>query len=519
MIPAEAGVTIPVTVEIANRGDEADRFEVEIEGLDPEWTAIPVPVVSIDGREIANEKVFFKPGRVSESVAGNYPFVLKVRSMTSGESRSVQGVLQINPFYHLSAEMSPKKGTFSPSRKQNVFTVSFMNLGNTEHTIQLFGNDPDDQCSFDFDQERVVLPPGTEKSVVVTVNPNRKIMLGSSRLHGFSIGARSIEAPSVVCSAQGQLEQRPLLTPSSMLAASIALLLILILYITRPQPPALDSLMLSKSTVTKGEEITISWHASNARGVTIKVGESELYRGTMLSGSKTFVATESGVVVAQAWRDAKQSTPETAQYNVTAPVVAADPEVLTFDVSPKTVAVGQTLTVRYKFSDSVTKATLAPRGLSLNPKVETIQFELDEPGTSTFYVVAENADGKTSRSRSITIKVQVVSAATVVVFRAEPSAVFNPETGGTVRIVWQLGNAVRAELSNGTETTPLPDIKGEMEVSVDKTTTFKLIGYDAKGMTVTSLQTITINPKDVPPPDETTTGGDGTGVNGGGKPN
>ena len=106
MISVEAGVTVPLGVEIANRDEDQDRYEMEIEGLDPEWTAVPVPTFTVSARENHTEKVFFKPGRVSESVAGNYPFVIRVRSLENGEVRTAQGVLNIKPYHHHSMEVN-----------------------------------------------------------------------------------------------------------------------------------------------------------------------------------------------------------------------------------------------------------------------------------------------------------------------------------------------------------------------------------------------------------------------------
>src|SRR5687767_7323825 len=89
LISVEAGATVPVSLEVGSGSETVDKFEVEIEGLDPEWTAVPVPVFSVQPGEPHSEKVFFKPPRASESLAGNYPFVIKIRSLETGESRTV----------------------------------------------------------------------------------------------------------------------------------------------------------------------------------------------------------------------------------------------------------------------------------------------------------------------------------------------------------------------------------------------------------------------------------------------
>jgi uncharacterized membrane protein len=37
MAPVDPGATTPLTVVVVNRSDDQDRFELEIEGIDPEW--------------------------------------------------------------------------------------------------------------------------------------------------------------------------------------------------------------------------------------------------------------------------------------------------------------------------------------------------------------------------------------------------------------------------------------------------------------------------------------------------
>lgn len=506
LLSVDAGVTVPLGIEIANRGDEQDRYEMEIEGLDPEWTAVPVPTFTVEARENHSEKVFFKPGRASESVAGNYPFVIRVRSLVNGESRSVQGVLNIKPYHHLSMDLSPKKGTVTPTKQQNDFSVAVINLGNTEHTVQLYGNDPDDQCTFEFAQDQVVLGPGQQKEVAVKVIPQKQSIVSGNHLHGFAIGGRSIEVPSIAASTQGQLEQKPLFSPGSLVAAFLFLLVAVGWYLMRPKDPIMESLLVSKSAVNKGEDITVMWRAANARQVTIEINGKSLYEGSMLNGQKTFVAEETGTIVAKAFRDQKQSSPETVQFTVTPPVIAPDPEISTFDITPRQVPAGGTVTIKYKFNDAVKKATLVPKGMVLDPKIDTVQFDMDEPGKTTFYIVAENADGKTKKSRSITVDVSTVSGASIIVFRAEPGTIDTPE-GGLTKLVYQLEGAVRAEINDGSKVNPLPDIKGELEIFIAKTTTFMLIGYDKSGVTNKKTVTVVVAPPISSPPDETTTGG------------
>ncbi|HSI72560.1 MAG TPA: hypothetical protein VK934_05245, partial [Fimbriimonas sp.] len=66
MTPVEPGSNTPISVLVVNRSDERDQFEMDIEGIDPEWKAVPVPVFSVEPNENHEEKVFFKPRRTSE---------------------------------------------------------------------------------------------------------------------------------------------------------------------------------------------------------------------------------------------------------------------------------------------------------------------------------------------------------------------------------------------------------------------------------------------------------------------
>src|SRR5579871_3985371 len=359
LITVEAGATTPLSIEIINRGDSADQFELSIEGLDPEWTAVPVPVVTIKEHETQEEKLFFKPPRVSESSAGNYPFVLKVRSLTSGDARTVQGVLTVKPFNHLSVELGPKKGYISPIRKLNTFEVTLVNLGNTEHTVQLFGSDPEEACAFELDAEQVALGPGQQKTVLLTVSPSKQVYVAGSRLFGFSISARSIEQPSVVAVAQGQLEQRPLLSIGGIAALVFVLLVVgLWVYLIPPKPGL--TVTVNTQEITKGDKLVVSWSVKGsptkihiaALGQTIYDGPPKDKDGSQeftpvfppdLPGTKPVdVPFE---ITGYAEKDEKQYDIRPIHVLGKAAPEVPDPRIDTFKLDQTTIPLGATVTV------------------------------------------------------------------------------------------------------------------------------------------------------------------------------
>src|ERR1700712_1858970 len=77
----EPGSVAQLTVTITNRQDTADRVSLEIEGVDVEWYAIPVPAVNVAPGGQAVLKVPFRVARSSSNRAGTYPFLVRVQAM------------------------------------------------------------------------------------------------------------------------------------------------------------------------------------------------------------------------------------------------------------------------------------------------------------------------------------------------------------------------------------------------------------------------------------------------------
>ncbi|MFQ3588052.1 MAG: hypothetical protein SNJ74_07925 [Fimbriimonadaceae bacterium] len=500
VVPVEPGATVPVTVEIANRSDEVDQYEIGVQGVDEDWVAIPVPVVSVDAREIHVEKFFFKPPRTSESLAQDYPFVVSVRSLTTGETRTAQAVLSIKPFHHLSMEISPKKAVLGPIRSDAVYRVTILNLGNTEHTLNMVGTDPEDALTYEFDQVSVTVGPGQTKVVDVRPVPVAKRPFSSPRLHGFSVTARSTQVPSVIASAQAQAEQRPLLAPGAIFVMVLALGIFAAWLALLPKPPQMLSLNVEPAQVERGQLVTVEWQASsNSQGVRILLGERVLFEGSELNGRTTFTAEQSGTIDAVAYREGRLSEVVRRAFEVREPPVVPDPEILSFDVTPKTVNAGETLLVQYKLGPSVTRATLAPTNIALNPRLEQVTIRAEAPGgvpgEIVFQLVAENSQGKVA-TRSVRVQVNVSSEASIVVFRADPASLSGP---GDVTVTWQLSNAARTELTIGTVSEVLAASEGVKTVFLDQTSDLRITGYDAQGRTISRTIRVVVKEPELPP--------------------
>lgn len=511
LVSVEAGENTPLNLQVVNRGEEVDRFEVEIEGLDPEWTAVPVPIFTVNVGDTQTEKIIFRPGRASESLAGNYPFVVKVRSLNSGESRQAPGVLQIKPYNHLSMEIVPKKGAVSPLRSAEIFHASIMNLGNTEQTLQIFGSDPEDAFAFELAQEQVTVGPGQQKDVEIKATSTNARTFASPRLHVFTISARSIQSPSLVASSQAQIEQRPIITPAALLIALLVAVIFLGWFLSRPQPPAVDLLTLDppQASYVEGDTVTVRWHSLHATGVTLTI--NNVPQAEPPSGQLTFKAEESGDVVVTASNGRTKSQEMSLSYVVTQPIRPPDPIVSTFEISPTEVTVGQSFLIKYKV-ENANRALLEPTGTVLDTNAESLQVKADQPGTFSYDIVAENAVNKATKSKRIRVRVIQASEAHIVYFDVSPTTV-DPSIDNRVTITWQTSNAARVVLWFNGATTDLNAAQGSSTVTVDENTEFSLIVYDEKGLTTRSkrIYVKVKTPITVVPP---TTSGQPTGTTG-----
>ncbi len=530
-IAAEAGSNVPVTIEIVNKADAPDKFEIQVEGIDPEWVATPEPVFTVGAGETKDQKVFVKAPRASESIASNYPFVVRVRSLQSGEARTVQGVFQIKAYHHLSMEISPKKGFVSPARHNNVFAVTIMNLGNTEHTLQLSGADPEEECTFEFSQSEISIGPGQQKTVEVVVTASKPSLIASSQLFGFTISARSIQSPNVTANTQAQLEQRPALSLASLALIIFLFALAVLWFAFRPKPPTLR-LSSEQASVVSGETTTIRWSATNANSVRLEIKRKpdsdsakesdEVLEDQPLSGTKQLVATDAGTitVTATAVGDTKTFSPPPLTISVQAPPVVNPPKILSFSASSRRVKLGDPVVLNFKFSSDVDHAVLAPTNDQIVPAMDQLEVHPSRVGDLTYELIAFNKQGGQT-SKKVTVNVYQASQATILDFSANPVTIEAPND--LTLVTWRVTNAAVVQLDDGQGNlrTVDPVNQDGLEVRTGKNIQMKLIATDAQG--VTASKTLLIKYKPLPPPSDTeppstTSGTEGTPVGAGGVP-
>lgn len=488
---------MPVGVVIKNDSDEADEYELRVDGLDAQWVAIPVATFSVEPGNSATERVILRPARTSENLAGTYPFVVTVRSLKTAETQTAQGVLEITAFRSLSIEVQPRRTTLTNTRREAEMSASIVNLGNVAQTVQLFAADADALFAFEFDADQVTIQPGQERTVGVTTAATKNPLFAAARLQNFTISARNIEHPAVGATATGQIEHKPLFSPATAFFMLMVVALVAAWVLSWPPTPEIDGVTVSPETVTVGEPVTIKWDTSGTQSVSLKVGD---WTKTRLSpdGTIQFVPGRTGkfeveVVAYSGRRTARDST---KWLQVREKEVSPAPE-LKVTLDKATVAVGESYILRYQCNDAVVKATLFPMQRDLDVRGQSIELQATTPGETELRVIASNADGKTVES-AVTLRVVEKPEAAIVKFDVTPKEM-EPE-GGEVTIEWTVSGASRIEIQYAGRKDVQSELTGSYTVQVTQDTTFKLVAYDAKGRTVTS-DNVKVTVKVPPKPD------------------
>jgi hypothetical protein len=486
-ITIEPGGTAQLTITVHNRQEHDDHVSLEIEGIDVEWYALPVPTLNIPANTSQSARALFKIARASSSHAGTYPFLVRAKGMESGDSGVQQATLVITPFSSLQLELNPKRITSTVLHRTNVVDVTVTNLGNREETLDLYASDPEDACAYDFETDRVTVKPGHAESTPLQIEPVTRPVIGSNRLYGFTVTARSVLDSYVSGSAHGQLERRPFL---SALMAAVLLLLIVgasVLALLQPRPVALNSFTANPMSVIEGQPVTLAWNASNfAEGYILPDNVPIRSAAGTISVTPTATTTYKLVVKGGGKQAEKEVT-------ILVEPKKAPPRarITALDASAKKVHQGETVTLSWK-GDGAVSMVLNPLGISIDPKLQTSQ-QVTPDTTTTYELRAKGADGDVVTK---SVKVEVVPPGTSIAeingFKAKPDKIL---PGEKVTLSWSVSNAASAEIDNGVGSVQK---SGNFAVTPTVTTIYTLRAIDNKGNVTTKSVTVTVMPPEQP---------------------
>jgi hypothetical protein len=485
-VQVEPGGSAQLMAIIRNEGDQPDHVALEVEGIDTEWCAIPIPSFALAPGEEVQERILFRPPRSVESRAGVYPIIIRARSLENGENGLAQASLVIRPFSMLTLELSPRRGFVSPLSKQAHYEVTVSNLGNTEQTLHLYASDSEEALVFEWEHEQIHLAPGEIRTLLLTVQPRQLPLLTNPTLYSFTITARSMEDPLRTSNTHGELERRGLISSATVVFLLMLALLIGVWVYTRPRPVEIVDFIAEPAQITAGEKTTLHWRVRNAdqvmiepavgmfdpnktQSVQVQPSNTTTYR--LIARNRYGERTKEVVVIVQ---NAPEPPP---------------PVITKFFADPPQIRRGESVILRWEVKNA-TELILTPPGQKLDPLMPGFEHH---PSRSTDYVlIARNSAGKIV-SKKLRVEVVDPSQAQIVRFVVEPSEI---ALGESATLRWQVQNAQRVVIDNGIG--EVSSTLGEFTITPTATTTYTLTAYDAEGRPSQAKVTVTV--RELTPP-------------------
>ncbi|MFN7171588.1 MAG: FixG Ig-like domain-containing protein [Fimbriimonadaceae bacterium] len=495
----ETGTSTPIDFEVHNTSDAEIRVEFDVQGLDPEWVSTPIPSFTVGAGETHTERFFVKAPRTSESRADNYPFVVSVRSLTTGDIKELAGVARIKPFTHLSVDLKPRRNSVSPVRKEAFYEVTVSNLGNTDQVLKIFASDPDDQCRFEWDFDEISVAPGESKAFDLAAYAAHMPVFGGGKSHVFTVSVRNVEQSGIQASTQGQLDVRPMVSP---LLLSILVFFIIVaaaIWFTLPKPSTLRASVL-ETDVFRGDVVTVEWKAQNADSVRITAG-GQIFEGLPLEGTQRVSTEDAGKLLLVEVTAVVRDRPSTTR---TLEVVLQDrpetplPTIEQFSANQTEVPLNSPVIFSYTLGPGVTRAFLSPPGVELDLRLTSYTWTPNVAGKVNVTLTAENAEGATTR-REVTLNVVEKSEASIVKFGVKPTTL--EFGGGDVLVEWQTSGAVRVEISVNGSSSIVDPMQGSRQFYVSETSNIQITAYDQRGRTVTQSARVEVAAAPQPPPD------------------
>ena len=502
-ITIEPGSTVQLAITITNHQTHDDHIFIEIEGVDVEWYALPVSSMNLGVGTSQVIRALFKIQRTNSSLAGTYPFLVRARSMETGEAGIQQATLIVLPFSSLQVELSTRRVISTFFKHSHSIDVIVTNLGNHEESIDLYATDPDNSGAYEFEKDRLSLKPGHSETVALQAEPVDRQVIGATRLYGFTVTARSTEHSFVSSNATGQIERHAMVSVLA-LTAIIAIILATIGYfVFRSKPIVIHAFSVTPRQITAGDTVTVTWDVANATdGVTLM--PENIHKGS--TGSEKVILNASTDIVLTA-RSGSNKLSESIPVVVTPAAPPATPTVSAFTSSQKRIHEGETVTLSWK-AQGVKTIVLNPLGVQKEWPLYTSQ-EVKPERTTTYELAAQGPGGTISKSLTVEVVPTTASVAEITLFKAVKDKII---TGQATTINYSTDNAASVDIDPAVGSNLKP--KGKVDVSPAVTTTYTLRALDNKGNITSKSITITVTMPITPP-----STGAGTGIDTNNQPN
>lgn len=219
--PVEPGAQAESVVLVRNTGEDADDFDVVVQGPASAWAAVEPRRLTLQPGEEAPAWVRFHPPRDTSTKPGATPFAVVVASRTDPSFAAIEeGSVDVTPFQAIRCALDPSP---SDERGCNEFVLAVDNDGNATTRIEVDVVSAPEGATVEIDPDVVEVLPGTWAAIPVRVR--------ARRIRGAPVLALRVTAAggSIAVDLEGSLERdRSLASDIGRSAALLAGVLVLI---------------------------------------------------------------------------------------------------------------------------------------------------------------------------------------------------------------------------------------------------------------------------------------------------
>ena len=405
-IDVEQTAVYPIT--IINGGSIVASFEVQVEGVPPEWVKIAPDRVNLNEGGRAGVEVQITPPRSSDSRAGDYFILIKVGSSNyPGQYGGVRAELTVNPFYEfVVGNLSPRYKSVSWQKQSADTRFPITNQGNASTNFLVMAQDDENGCHFEFQvedevslvkQAEVAVKPGETRVIPIRITPQKRNLVRlRARQYPYSVTTQSMNENAASRIVSGTFVSRPLFGLFSILLA-IILLLVSGFFILRPR---IIDFNVAEDVIALGDPAILNWKVTPFTTSLRIEGLNEEISGTqnqieVLPNSTAATYT----LVAGNWLSRLLRMEDVRSKPITVLSIPPSPEITTFFVDKTRIFEGDDVTIKWSVTDAE-EAFLTVDGVRGALKEEEFNGERTVTLRNDSLVVleAKNASGSNFRS-------------------------------------------------------------------------------------------------------------------------
>lgn len=207
-VDVQPGQPVPITVELQNRSQRVENFEIQVTGVPEHWYNVANQTLNLMPQAKGVAIITFNPPMDSSAKAGSHQVGVGAQARVLGTHLPLSNItITVTPFYNFSTALNPES-----VRRRGRTTLTIENHGNSTDTYEITGKDRSNDLIIKPDEDRVTVEPGEQAEVPIHIKPRQVDFVGSSQDVQFTLTIASQRSPGVERTQMGDMRVRPRIT-------------------------------------------------------------------------------------------------------------------------------------------------------------------------------------------------------------------------------------------------------------------------------------------------------------------